>query len=64
MSDFVLHSFDLDKCEIRGESMIPVLGVVGEYVLKGQLLVFPINGQGLSNNTFSKYTFICNNPIS
>lgn len=51
----IAFSIDLDKCVMRGEAFTPSLSVVGEYILKGQLLVFPINGRGLSNNTLCKY---------
>lgn len=46
---------DLDKCLFHGEAFIPSLSVVGSFVLKGQLLVFPINGNGHNNNTLCKY---------
>lgn len=47
---------DLDKCLFHGDAFIPSLSVVGNFILKGQLLVFPINGNGHNNNTLCKYS--------
>ncbi|GLV41784.1 uncharacterized protein CBL_12073 [Carabus blaptoides fortunei] len=51
-------SWDFDKKHIKFNSLLPVLNLVCEYNMKGQIVILPIEGHGPANITYTGVTFV------
>lgn len=54
---YLFYRADLKHYRLRTDSHTPKMEFIADYVMKGRILVLPIQGKGIANITMCKYLF-------